>query len=65
MDDYLTVNQVANALGLSRAGVMLLIHKKVIIAEKVANVFLIKPSELDKARNRPKRGRPWPKRSDK
>lgn len=65
MDDYLSVQEFADKLGLSRSAVIRLIEKNVIAYERLGKVYLIKPSELDKARNRPKRGRPWPKKSDK
>jgi excisionase family DNA binding protein len=64
MDDYLSVQEFASKLGLSRSGVIRLIEKKIISAEKLGSIYLIKPSELEKAKNRPNRGRPWPKKND-
>ena len=64
MDDYLSVSQVAAKLGVNTRTVHRLISSGVIAAEKLAGVFFIKPSEVSKAVQRPKVGRP-PKKSDK
>ena len=58
MDEYLTTSQVAKKLGTSMRTVQRLISKGVIMAEKVGNLMLIKPSEVAKAVDRPTVGRP-------
>lgn len=64
MDEYLTTGQVAKKLGTSPRTVLRLVEKGHIKGEKIGNLVLIKPSEVAKALERPKRGRP-PKKSDK
>ena len=58
MDEYLTVTQVAAKLGVTTRTVHRLINGGVIASEKVAGIFLIRPSEVAKAIDRPTVGRP-------
>ncbi len=58
MDEFLTVSQVAAKLGVTTRTIHRLIGSGVIASEKVAGIYLIRPSEVPKAIDRPTVGRP-------
>jgi excisionase family DNA binding protein len=60
--DYISSPEAAEILGVSRQRVLQLIHQKRLKATKVASVYLIKKSDLEKIEAR-KPGRPPKKKA--
>lgn len=61
--DYLTTMQAAAELGITQEGVQKLIQRKVVRAELVGGMYLIRRKEVEKAKGR--RGRGQPKKGKK
>jgi excisionase family DNA binding protein len=57
MDAYISTNDAADRLGITRQRVLQLINSGRLPAEKFANVYMIKPADLKQVENRPQ-GRP-------
>ena len=63
-EDYISTNEAAAALGVTRQRVLQLIQDGRLPAEKFANVYMIKPGDLDKIEEKPM-GRPPTKKAAK
>jgi excisionase family DNA binding protein len=57
MDAYISTNQAADRLGITRQRVLQLIKGGRLRAEKFANVYMIRPADLKQVEDRPQ-GRP-------
>lgn len=57
VDNFLTTQQVADELGVTKARVIAMIRAGRLHAEKVGIQYLVKPADVDKVRDR-KAGRP-------
>lgn len=55
--DYITTNEAADALGVTRQRVLQLIQDGRLRAEKFANVYMIRPADLSNIEEKPM-GRP-------
>lgn len=60
-EEYLSVTQVADELGITRQRVLQLITDSRLKAERFANVYMIPRSALDSVRDRPTGRPPKPK----
>jgi excisionase family DNA binding protein len=60
-ETFITTNEAAGALGVTRQRVLQLIKDGRIKAEKFANVYMIRPAELDHIEERPMGRPPKPK----
>lgn len=57
MDAYISTNEAADRLGITRQRVLQLIKGGRLPAEKFANVYMIRPADLKQVEDRPQ-GRP-------
>lgn len=58
MDDYYSVKEFADKLGLTAQGVHAMMKAEVIKSERLGGFWIIPKSELPKAQNRKGKGRP-------
>jgi len=57
----LTTNEAASALGVSRRGVQKMIERGKLRATRVGRDYVLTPADVERAKDRSKPGRPWPK----